>query len=148
MKKNIVGRFGWVATTGLKQHPFHTPVMGCLVGCATIGKPERTIIGKTQGEPNFRTKKLSLGGWAGDDHNWKTKTNHHWQHTRGTTFPKQKNNHWEGLGRRRFGSSHSCFRHVLGCLPLPPPFHPPLSRSHPGTRGETKTLRGKKDIRG
>ena len=68
------------------------------VGVATIGVEQHT----------FRT---TVFGFEWARHHWKTQTNHHWQHTWGTKFPKNKIN-W-GVGWGRVGLSNTLF--VLLC---------------------------------
>ena len=96
-----------MATIGVEQHTFRITVPG-LNGRGTIGKRSQTIIGTMHGEAIFRKIKLIGRVWVGTiwveqhtfrttvfgfqwaGHHWKTKTNHHWQHTWGTKFPKIK----------------------------------------------------------
>jgi hypothetical protein len=103
-----------------------------LNGWDTIGEPEQTIIGKTHGEPNLpkncnwglgaatigveqHTFRTIVFGFECVGHHWKTKNNHHWQHTWRTQFPKKKTI-IGGLGRRRLGLSDTLF--VLLCSGL------------------------------
>ena len=51
-KKDIFGG-GGVATIGVEQYTFRTTALGCVCGCGTIVKPQKTIIGYTHGDPNF-----------------------------------------------------------------------------------------------
>ena len=65
------------------------------VGVATIGVEQHT----------FRT---TVFGFAWVRHHWKTRTNHHWQHTWRTKFPKIKI-HWE-VGLATIGVEQHTFR--------------------------------------
>jgi hypothetical protein len=74
-----------------------------------IGRVWVAMIGVEQ--HTFRT---TVFGFEWARHQWKTQTNHHWQHTWGTEFPKIKL-HW-GVGWRRLGLSNTLF--VLLCSGL------------------------------